>query len=222
MPVLERLSGIDLRSAGLVVHRTAVDIGTREMLLEARAVTASVEARVEDERFGLVGDATTFDEPYDVFGGPERGGWTETFAAGSMVKTVAESRNRVDDVRFLVNHEGLALARTNRGTLLLDASGPTLRCEVPALNMARPDAQTLWHAIADGDCDRMSIAFIALRQEWNADFTERIIREAQLFDVSAVTFPANPNTFIGIRADESATRPRSVRFAAAELDALGV
>ena len=51
-----------------------------------------------------------------------------------------------------------------------------------------------------GDVDQMSHAFIALRQEWNDDYTERRILEVRLFDVSAVTYPANDVTVIALRA----------------------
>lgn len=48
--------------------------------------------------------------------------------------------------------------------------------------------------------DQMSIGFRAVRQEWNEDYTQRWIREAELFDVSVVTFPASPSTSANLRA----------------------
>jgi phage head maturation protease len=51
-----------------------------------------------------------------------------------------------------------------------------------------------------GDLDQMSIGFRVTRQEWNGDYTERQIREVELFDVSVVTFPASPTTTANLRA----------------------
>ena len=54
-------------------------------------------------------------------------------------------------------------------------------------------------AMRRGDLDEMSFAFRVLRQEWNSDYTERFITEVKLFDVSLVTFPANPATVAQVR-----------------------
>ena len=46
---------------------------------------------------------------------------------------------------------------------------------------------------------KRSIGFRVHRQEWNEDYTERTIIEAELFDVSVVTFPASPTTAASLR-----------------------
>lgn len=51
-----------------------------------------------------------------------------------------------------------------------------------------------------GDLDQMSIGFRVHKQEWNSDYTERNIREVELFDVSVVTYPASPTTTASLRA----------------------
>jgi phage head maturation protease len=51
-----------------------------------------------------------------------------------------------------------------------------------------------------GDLDEMSFAFQVIRQEWSPDYTQRDITEVKLFDVSVVTYPANPATSVGLRA----------------------
>lgn len=65
----------------------------------------------------------------------------------------------------------------------------------------------------------MSWAFIATRQQWNSDYTERSITEARIFDVSAVTYPANEATIIGARSasqiDERQTEGMSLDLALA-------
>lgn len=212
--VRARLAGVDLRASHLAAR-------SGSLVVEARQHSGGIEARSNGDAVGVVGYATSFDVPYDVYGGADRGGWSEVFAAGSLTKTLSER----DDVRFLLNHEGLPLARTKSGTLRLSADNVGLLSDVPSLDMVNPRAVELVSALNRRDVDQMSLAFIATRQEWNSDYTERIIREAQLFDVSAVTYPANPNTTIGLRADEVdeiAGGGYPVGLAYAELEALSL
>jgi hypothetical protein len=75
-----------------------------------------------------------------------------------------------------------------------------------------------------GDMDQMSFAFRVLRDEWNSDYSERKIYELKLFDVSMVTYPANPATVAKVRSDdnqdsEKATG-RSVEMAKRQLEAI--
>lgn len=167
-------------------------------VVEARL--SAVEWRTNDDGTrSLTGYATTWDTWYDVAGGAPYG-WRETIVRGAATKSLAER----DDVRFLINHDGLALARS-RGlamdTMTLTADDMGLRFDVPEPDVTRNVfAAALVSAIDRGDCDQCSFAFQAVRQEWNADYTERRITEVRLFDVSAVTYPANPATIIGARS----------------------
>lgn len=168
----------------------------RGQLVDVRA--RRVEARDNgDGTRGLLGYATTWDVPYEVAGGPPYG-WSETIAKGAADKTL----NERDDVRFLINHEGLPQARS-RGlavdTMTLTADSLGLRVDVPSLDPTNPRVAELLSAIDRGDVDQMSFAFQVTRQEWNADYTERFITELKLWDVSAVTYPANTATIIGAR-----------------------
>lgn len=149
--------------------------------------------------FVIEGYATVYDTWYDVAGGPDNGiGWREMFATGSTSKSIAER----DDVRLLVNHEGVALARTKAGTLDLVSDSVGLR-STGRVDGNRPDVVTVLSALERGDMDEMSLAFRAIRQEWNDDYTERIVREAQIFDVSVVTYPANEATVAQIGSSVS-------------------
>jgi HK97 family phage prohead protease len=165
---------------------------------EARAAfPVELRADVDSGAPVLDGYATVYDTWYDVAGGPDNGvGWREMFASGSTSKSVAER----DDVRLLINHEGTPLARTRSGTLRLESDTTGLRAEA-VLDPTSPTVQSLVSALDREDVDEMSLAFRAVRQEWNDDYTERIIREAQIFDVSVVTYPANPATVAQIRGD---------------------
>jgi phage head maturation protease len=104
-------------------------------------------------------------------------------------------------------------------TLVAD---PHLRAHA-RLDGDRPDVQIIRSALRRGEVDQMSIGFRVHKQEWNADYTERLIREAQLFDVSIVAFPANPETSAQVRAlvrdAESMTNPNELRAAMRRLEA---
>ena len=132
------------------------------------------------------------------------GEYMETFTRGSFTKTIREG----DDTRWLGNHEGIALARTKSGTLKLgeiadprdDPQGrnQTGLWTSSLFDPKSPQAQTMISAMERGDLDQMSHSFQAMRQEWNSDYTDRIVHEARLFDVSGVTFPMNPATSVGL------------------------
>ncbi len=161
---------------------------------ERRAFTvADLETRAAaDGTVTFDGIASVVDTPYsvrDVFGE-----FTETIVKGAFTKTLKER----DDVRLLVNHDGVPLARTKSGTLKLSAA-PDLRA-VASLDSANPTVQEIRSAMDRGDMDQMSIGFQVTRQEWNGDYTERYIRELKLFDVSVVTFPASPTTSASLRS----------------------
>jgi HK97 family phage prohead protease len=148
----------------------------------------------------FTGYATSYEQPYEVGGGAERGGWSETIAAGAGKATL----NLNPDVRLLVNHDGLPLARTRSGTLQLFEDRNGLGVHAPALDPANPLVQQVRSAMERGDVDEMSFAFRAIRQEWNDDYTERRITEFSLgiagADVSIVTYPANPSTVAQLRS----------------------
>ena len=188
--VLERLAAgnIDARRSGLEVVQ-------RGRILEARAFSRGELRLSEDGAPILDGYATVYEYPYDVAGGPPYG-WIETMADGAADKTVRER----DDVRLLINHDGLPLARTKSKTLDLVSDRTGVGCSTPSgLDLANPKVQELASVMSRDDADEMSIAFRVLRQEWNADYTERRIIEIMLFDVSVVTYPANPATVAMLR-----------------------
>ena len=64
------------------------------------------------------------------------------------------------------------------------------------LDPSSPYAQSVRSAVLRGDADQMSFAFRVTRQEWNEDYTERRIKEVQLFDASVVTYPASEATVV--------------------------
>lgn len=170
--------------------------------LEPRIHAASLTIRSAEEAgtIALDGYATVYDVWYDVAGGPKDGGWRELIAAGAARRTL----NGRPDVRLLVDHKGVPLARTRSGTLLLEEDERGLVVSAPALDLANPLVQQVRSAMSRGDLDQMSFAFRVTRDEWRDDMTERIIREVALdvagSDVSLVSSPANPFTVAQVRA----------------------
>lgn len=160
--------------------------------IERRTFTIKdVEARqAEDGTMRLSGYAAVFND--DSVPLP----FIERIAPGAFRKTLSET----PDVRLLINHEGLPLARTKNGTLRLteDQTGLYMDADLPDTQAAR-DLYTL---VERGDVDQMSFAFRVIRQKWNEGRTERTLTELSLADgdVSVVTYPAYPTTSVEARA----------------------
>jgi HK97 family phage prohead protease len=153
-----------------------------------------VEVRAADDGgVAFEGTASVVDAPYvvrDMFGE-----FSETIATGAFNRTIKQK----GDVRLLVNHEGVPLARTKSNTLSL-AADPHLRAFAPSLDPKNPDVQRIQSAMTRGDMDQMSIGMRVRDQEWSDDYSERTIREIELFDVSIVTYPASPTTTAALRS----------------------
>lgn len=109
-----------------------------------------------------------------------------------------------DDIVFLVNHEGLPLARTRSGTLSIEQDEKGLRMET-VLDASDPDVKSITGKMQRGDLDKMSFAFSIGLQEWDdtQDPPLRTIKKFErLYDVSIVTSPAYDGTDIGLRSLE--------------------
>lgn len=145
----------------------------------------------------LTGYASVFDKGYDMYGGPDKGGWTEYVDP----KAFDETLKRKPDLHLLINHEGMPLARTKSGTLRLSTDRIGLHVDAE-LDRSDPDVQRLEVKMGRGDMDEMSFAFRAVRHEWNNDESERRLLELNLDkgDVSVVNFGASPHTSAGIRS----------------------
>ena len=83
------------------------------------------------------------------------------------------------------------MARTSSGTLNLeeDEYGLFVRAE---LDPSNPTVAEVASAMKRGDLNEMSFAFAAMRDDFNQNGDERTVSEARLYDVSVVTYPANP------------------------------
>jgi uncharacterized protein len=120
----------------------------------------------------------------------------ESIAPGAFRKTLSET----PDVRLLVNHEGLPLARTKNGTLTLTEDDRGLYMD--AVIADTQEGRDLYTLVQRGDMDQMSFAFRVVRQKWSEDRSTRLLTELSLADgdVSVVTYPAYPTTSVEARA----------------------
>jgi HK97 family phage prohead protease len=169
------------------------EINTRSKMkkIERRTFTVrDVEARqADDGTMKLRGYAAVFND--DSVPLP----FIERIAPGAFRKTLSET----PDVRLLINHEGLPLARTKNGTLTLTEDDRGLYMDATIADTS--EGRDLYKLVERGDVDQMSFAFRVIRQKWNEDRTTRTLTEVSLADgdVSVVTYPAYPTTTVEAR-----------------------
>lgn len=150
--------------------------------LELRALDDS------EDGWTVSGYAAVFDSPSEPLP------WTEYVKRGAFTKTIKDGA----DVRLLIDHTGVPLARTKSGTLTLREDNKGLFMEA-RLDPNNPDAVKMRSALMRGDVSQMSFAFETIKDAWNADRTTRELREVRLHDVSIVTYPAYEETSAEIR-----------------------
>jgi HK97 family phage prohead protease len=164
--------------------------------LENRFVPAgSLEIRKDgdDKPPTVEGYASVFDSETQI-----GGAFREVIRKGAFTEAVKR-----DDVVFLINHDGLPLARTRSGSLELkeDKKGLFMRAE---LDPNDPDVQRIIPKMERGDLDKMSFGFWIEKEAWTEAEDERKlplreVMQARLYDVSIVTTPAYESTEIGLR-----------------------
>ncbi len=165
---------------------------------EWRTFATQFERRAAQEGNDIVlsGFPIRYSAPYSVR--DMLGSFRETMHRG-VASSAMESRTF--DCRFLVNHEGMPLARSVSGTLVLEDTPRGLRSEAH-LDGRQQSAVDLAIAVERGDVSQMSCGFVVATggDEWR--FGDDGVEERdvysfdELFDVSAVTYPASPTTSI--------------------------
>ena len=150
----------------------------------------SIEIREDDESGMIVGHAAVFNSPTEIFG------FREVVAPGAF------KGHKDNDVRALINHDpNLILGRNKAGTLELaeDSKGLAVRIDPPDTSYARDLAVSLRR----GDISQMSFGFRVTKEEWeegkDGEMDLRTLKEVELLDVSAVTYPAYPDTDVAQR-----------------------
>lgn len=164
---------------------------------EYRSFDAVNFQRVEDESkpYTVRGYYTTFDQPYylmdDWDGNP----------IYEVVDGSAFSECDMSDVIFQYDHGGDVMARSKNGSLSLSFDEHGGVCEAYLGGSQR--GRDLYEAITNGLVDQMSFGFTIANDgvDWDEETrTSRITSISKLFDVSAVSVPANPNTEIHARS----------------------
>ena len=154
--------------------------------LELRALDDS------EDGWTVSGYAAVFDSPSEPLP------WTEFVRRGAFKKTINDGA----DVRLLIDHTGVPLARTKSGTLTLREDDKGLFMEA-RLDPNNPDAVKMRSALMRGDVTQMSFAFETIKDGWNGDRSVRELKEVRLHDVSLVTYPAYEETSAEIRNNQS-------------------
>lgn len=145
--------------------------------------------------YTVEGYATTFDEPYELFRDADGTAYYE------CVRSTALAGAYMDDVIFQLNHEGAPAARLRNGSMSLEADAHGLK--VTARLDGSREARDLYEAISNGLIDRMSWGFTVPADGWEWDEQTRtsyINKVSKVFDVSAVSLPANEGTEIHARS----------------------
>ena len=144
------------------------------------------------------GYATTFDSPYLLWRDGEYEVWEK-------VDRNAFDEANMTDVVMQYNHEGRVFARNSNGTLTMNADEHGLH--VRALLGGTELGRQLYEEIKGGYTNKMSFGFTvdADKQEIVEDgnsvrITRTILKIGRLYDVSAVSIPANDGTRISARA----------------------
>ena len=173
-----------------------------------REIRGGIPATIDSQSDGVKvsGYAAVFNQETDI-----AGMFREVIAPGAFKNALTRDR---DDVVFLINHDGLPLARTRSKTLALFEDGRGLKMET-MLIATDPDVERIIPKMQRGDLDKMSVAFRAIKQEWDdsGDIPLRTIIEAELFDVSIVTDPAYQGTEIGLRSLDHFRKQQNFRAA---------
>lgn len=185
----------------------------RNMVLEI----VSEENRDEnnEERKLVAGYASTFNEPYMLYE-------DEDVVFSETVDANAFNEADMSDVIMQYNHEGRVFARISNNTLSVrpDERGLFIEADLGGTELGRE----LYEEIRGGYTDKMSFGFTVSRdrydEETGTDGRQYIVRTIEgirkVYDVSAVSIPANDGTSISIRnlADGVIERVKAERLEA--------
>lgn len=155
------------------------------------------EVRADEERKAVKGYATTFNQPYVLYEDGE-------YQVREIIGENAFDECDLSDVIMQYNHEGRVFARNTNGTLNLTIDKPNGLLIDADLGGTELGGQ-VYEEIKGGYTDKMSMGFKVDRSAdvWTREQidgkvieTRQINRITKLYDVSAVSIPANGNTSI--------------------------
>ena len=157
---------------------------------EYRSMTCEVRKDGDEPSFLVEGYASTF-EPYKLI---EIDG--EDY--NERIEPTAFNNADMTDVVYRIDHEGKVFARSSAGTIKLDIDEHGLH-QITDLSRTKA-GQEHFEEIAAGNYPQMSFAFTVGEDHYDAETRTRIIdRVEKVFDISAVSFPANPTTELHVR-----------------------
>lgn len=158
-----------------------------------REIRSAVEFRTaENEEYIVEGYATTFNDPYVLI---EYDG----VKYSEQIDRNAFDGADMNDVIFQYDHSGRVYARQKNGTLFLnvDDHGLHVRADLSKTENSR----RMYEDIKAGLISEMSFAFSVRESSYDKEtHTRTIMKIKKLYDVSAVSIPANPNTDISARS----------------------
>ncbi len=165
---------------------------------EYRSMTVEIRQPEEgqEERKVVEGYASTFNDPYVLY----EDKWV-TYR--EQISPNAFDETDMEDVIMQYDHHGRVFARNKNGTLSVgpDEIGLHMEADLGGTELGRQ----LYEEIRGGYTDKMSFGFTVSKDEelrtededGHVDILRTITGIEKLYDVSAVSIPANPSTSIG-------------------------
>ena len=167
----------------------------RNLMLEIRTPE---EGEPEQREMIVEGYASTFNEPYTLYEDKD-------FRFQEVVDQNAFANTDMSDVILQYNHEGRVFARTSNNTLSItpDEQGLFISANLGGTEAGRD----LYEEIRGGYTNKMSFGFTVdgdeevrtTEPDGFITITRRITSVQKLYDVSAVSIPANDATSISVR-----------------------
>lgn len=150
-----------------------------------------------EERKVVTGYASTFNEPYTLYE-------DDDLVYKEQVSPRAFDQTDMTDVIMQYDHEGRVFARMSNNTLRVapDEKGLFIEADLGGTEIGRQ----LYDEIAGGYTDKMSFGFIVSEDiedrseavDGRVEILRTITGISKLFDVSAVSIPANNGTSISV------------------------
>ena len=166
---------------------------------EYRSMVMTVRALDDSQDMVVEGYATTFNQPYLLYDGRYYKVWEQ-------IAPTAFDECDMSDVIMQYDHAGRVFARNKNGTLTLavDAIGLKMTASLGGTDIGRQ----LYQEIKGGYTDKMSFGFVVAEDQRVSTvdhendvetITRTITKIKKLYDVSAVSIPANDMTSISAR-----------------------
>ena len=165
----------------------------RAMRLEVR----TADPAAPDSKQEVEGYACTFNQPYLLY--EYRGDSGTSYRIMEQIDPHAFDDCDMDDVIMQYDHEGRVFARQSNKTLILQPDYKGLKV---AADLGKTDlARGLYQDIEAGMINKMSWAFSVAEERYDREtHTRTILKIKKVYDVSAVSIPANGDTEISARA----------------------